>query len=71
MEVRPWGGRGWPEVGYGADGWGPPASCWEGRGVLGRVGRKDWAAAGMVGWARGGKLDRFVFFSFSFFQTHF
>jgi hypothetical protein len=70
------------EVGEGPDGWGLPASCWEGRGVLGRVGRKRGNGPRgkkqkkEVGrgsrWASGGlgRLDSFCFFLF-FFQIHF
>jgi hypothetical protein len=66
------------EVGDGPDGWGPPTSCWEGRRVLGRVGRKRGnGPRGMkkkkeVGrgsrWAGGGlgRLDMFYFFLFFF-----
>jgi hypothetical protein len=71
MELRPWRGRGWPEVGDGADGWAP--SVRERRREEGEVGWRWWAARRFRG-PRGRKraglrkgLDRFVFFFFFLF----
>jgi hypothetical protein len=72
--ARPGEKGGGGRLGMTPDRWAPPVGdrVREKRGgVLGHVGRKDWAAAGMVGrgsrWAGGGlgRLDRFCFFSFS------
>jgi hypothetical protein len=65
--VRPWGGRGWPEVGDGADGWAPSVREREGRREEGEVGWRWWAAWAESGdGPRGREVGWVCFFSFLF-----